>query len=339
MHTIKVVEGELSSGLNTECTRHDEKPYKSGIRSPIHHRRNAESHRGMLSPDSCSHELVLSSGEQNNFARLKPLALRCPSGEVGPLSFLRTQSARLRLRGARGEAEGHAQIPDACNASEIRKAIADSCRRTQIEKKACVLLDHWPVPVIGTGIKMRKLVLTVALAGMLLGCAAQTQATVAQQPPLQGQPMTPPAAPTPPIAAPGATRVIMLRVYVADLDRAFNFYQNVFHATVAPGMTSFRSANRGSAPQANTGVRFLNFPGGTLPMLVLIESEQSERMNGSWVLQVPNLEATLEAARANGAQLMDTDYNAPQAGMAARSSHIVDPDGNLIEVLQLGAPG
>lgn len=186
---------------------------------------------------------------------------------------------------------------------------------------------------------MRKLVLTLALAGALLGCAAQTQTTVAQQPPLQGQPMTPPASPTPPIAAPGATRVIMLRVYVADLDRALNFYQNVFHATVAPGMTSFRSANRGNAPQANTGVRFLNFTGGTLPMLVLIESEESERMNGSWVLQVPNLESTLEAARANGAQLMDTDYNAPQAGMAARSSHIVDPDGNLIEVLQLGAPG
>lgn len=178
---------------------------------------------------------------------------------------------------------------------------------------------------------MRQFLLASMSAAVLFGCAAQVQESVAQPTQPEGQPSAA-------VATPGETRVIMLRIYVADINRALNFYQSVFHATPMPGMSSFSGANRGSFKQNVTAVRFLNFPGGKLPMLVLIESPDSAKMNGSWVLQVPNVPAALEAAKANGATVLDTDYNAPQSGMAARSSHMVDPDGNLIEVLQLGSP-
>jgi predicted enzyme related to lactoylglutathione lyase len=122
-----------------------------------------------------------------------------------------------------------------------------------------------------------------------------------------------------PTAAP---RVMMLRLYVADVDRGEKFYHAVFGTTVVQRM--------------GDNVRIMIFPGGTMPGIIMIKSADEATMNGSFVMQVPDLKATLERAAANGGTLMATNFAQQVQGMAARSSHFIDPDGNIIEVLQMG---
>lgn len=128
-----------------------------------------------------------------------------------------------------------------------------------------------------------------------------------------------------PVAAPvAAARVLMLRLYVSDLDRGEKFYHEVFGTNVVQKM--------------GDKVRILNFPGGAMPGIIMIQSPEEATMNGSVVMQVPDLQAALAKAAANGGKLKDTRFAQQVEGMPARSSHFSDPDGNLIEVLQIGQP-
>lgn len=156
---------------------------------------------------------------------------------------------------------------------------------------------------------MKKMLAALALGAALLapgGCAAQAQEAA------------PAANAVGPVAG---SRVMMLRVYVSDINRASDFYHEVFGAT---GMQ-----------QMGGNVRITTLPGG-LPGIILIQSDQETTMNGSWVMQVPDLQAALERAAAHGGTLMNTQFEGQPGGMASRSSHIVDPDGNIIELLQMG---
>lgn len=157
---------------------------------------------------------------------------------------------------------------------------------------------------------MTRRFMTFGLMMVLVGCAAQAQelaAPSAQQPPA--------------VAAPASTRVMMLRVYVADIDRGVDFYHEVFGATLNQ--------------QMGGNVRIMLLP-GNLPGIILIQSPEEATMNGSWVMQVQDLQATLDRAAAHGGRLMNTHFEGQPGGMASQSSHIVDPDGNIIEVLQMG---
>jgi predicted enzyme related to lactoylglutathione lyase len=115
----------------------------------------------------------------------------------------------------------------------------------------------------------------------------------------------------------------MLRVYVSDVARSEQFYHQVIGASVIQKM--------------GDKVRIMTFPGGTMPGIILIQSPEVATMHSSFVLQVPDLKATLASAEANGGTLKNTHFEQQQAGMPAQSSHFSDPDGNLIEVLQMGA--
>jgi predicted enzyme related to lactoylglutathione lyase len=149
----------------------------------------------------------------------------------------------------------------------------------------------------------------------LVGAAMFMSATAfAQQAPASAQ-----GAPPGPVATP---RVIMLRLHVSDLARAEKFYQEVLGATVVQKMGD------------NVGI--MNFPGGVLPGLILIQSREEEHMSGSFVIQVPDLEATLASAAANGGKVMTTRFSQDIQKMPAQSRHVFDPDGNDIEVLQIG---
>lgn len=148
----------------------------------------------------------------------------------------------------------------------------------------------------------------LALAGVALGLATAS--------PSLAQPT-----PATPVASP---RVMMLRLYVGDLDRGEKFYHEVFGTTTVQRM--------------GNAVRILVFPGGALPGIIMIRSADEATMNGSFVMQVPDLQATLARAAASGGKLMDTKFAQQIDGMAARSSHFTDPDGNIVEVLQMGPP-
>lgn len=124
---------------------------------------------------------------------------------------------------------------------------------------------------------------------------------------------------TGPVATP---RIIMLRLYVNDLDRGEKFYHEVFGTTVVRKM--------------GDNVRIMNFPGGVLPGIIMIKSTQGVQMTGSFLIQVPNVQAALDLAAANGGKLRNTHFSEQVGGMPANSSHFTDPDGNVIEVFQIG---
>lgn len=142
-----------------------------------------------------------------------------------------------------------------------------------------------------------------------------------------------------PAAEPVANaRVLMLRTFVSDLDRATKFYQAVFGMT-AIAMPGFGGPRPGAAPGTapagrGGGIRILNFPGGSPGMIMIKGSGDATMMRGSYVIQVANLQAALAAAEANGGKVQTTRFTAG----AQESRHVLDPDGNDLEILQSGPP-
>ena len=146
---------------------------------------------------------------------------------------------------------------------------------------------------------MRKLCLTLSALAALTGTTAF--AAPASSPPSAAAPVTPTVAP---VVNP---RVIMIRLFVADIARGDK-------------------------------VLIMNFPGNALPGIILIQSPDEAKMNGSFVIQVANVQATIALAAANGGVPMNTRFAQQVEGMPARSTHFTDPDGNIIELLQIGGP-
>lgn len=155
-----------------------------------------------------------------------------------------------------------------------------------------------------------------------LVCLASLAAATAAQ--AQPVPSAVPAGPAPSAAGATAPRIMMLRWFVADANRAEAFYQAVL------GMKTVQKMGE--------KVRIMIFPGSSSPGLILIESPQEKVMNGSFIIQVPDLKATLDLAKGHGAKLENTDFRQQMGAAQARSSHFIDPDGNEIEVLQMSAP-
>lgn len=163
-----------------------------------------------------------------------------------------------------------------------------------------------------------------ALAGALLtSTAAFAQPAGAPPPGTTFPPVasTPGAAPVAPVAT---ARVMMLRWFVSDVARSEKFYQAVF------GMTT--------AQRMGDNIRIMIFPGGVMPGMILIQSKDENRIRGSFVAQVSDVKATLATAAANGGKLLNTQFGQNIQGQAASSSHFEDPDGNVVEVLQIGGP-
>lgn len=149
----------------------------------------------------------------------------------------------------------------------------------------------------------------------LLAAALLTPQVAAAQPVAAAPPKAPAAA---------GPRIIMLRWFVADLQRATKFYQTVFGMNVVQHM--------------GDKVNIMMFPGGSMPGLILIQSASEKEMNGSFVIQVADVKATLAKAEAAGGKLMNTRFAQKIDGVPASSSHFIDPDGNIVEVMQMGAP-
>lgn len=134
-----------------------------------------------------------------------------------------------------------------------------------------------------------------------------------------------PSATAVPLASPAqvaSPKIVMLRLYVSDIARSERFYHDVLAANVIQRMGEH--------------VRIMMFSGGAMPGIILIQSPEVATMHGSFVIQVPILKDTLALAAANGGTLKNTHFEQNMAGTPAQSSHFADPDGNLIEVLQMG---
>jgi predicted enzyme related to lactoylglutathione lyase len=68
----------------------------------------------------------------------------------------------------------------------------------------------------------------------------------------------------------------------------------------------------------------------------MIKSTATTRLKGSFVIQVPDMEGALARAAANGGKPLTTRFSQTIESMPAQSRHVIDPDGNDIEVLQIG---
>ena len=124
-----------------------------------------------------------------------------------------------------------------------------------------------------------------------------------------------------PVAGAGSGTVIMLKLHVDDIDEGASFYETVFGATVAY--------------ELGDGIRVLTMPDG--PGMILIEDDPAEAdaWNGSFLVQVPDLQAAQAQAVENGAEVQQAFEGAP-GGEQARSVDLLDPWGNQVEILQLG---
>lgn len=163
-----------------------------------------------------------------------------------------------------------------------------------------------------------------------LGIAALACGTAQAQPPAHPQvrpgatAAAPPAVAPAPVAPVATARIMMLRWFTGDIARAEAFYRIVF------GMTTVQ--------RMGDNVRIMVFPGGVTPGLILIQSNDPNRLRGSFIVQVADVQATLATAAANGGKLLNTKFGQDILGQRASSSHFEDPDGNVIEVLQIGGP-
>ncbi|MBW8784396.1 MAG: VOC family protein [Novosphingobium sp.] len=161
----------------------------------------------------------------------------------------------------------------------------------------------------------------LALAGaMMISGGASAQPTQPAPPAQPAQPAQ--RGQLTPVGPSAKPRVMMLRLFVSDLARGEAFYHEVFGTAVVQKMGD------------NVGI--LMFPGSTPPGIIMIRSTAPTVMKGSFVLQVPDLEAVLTRAAANGGKVETRRFGQDIQGMAARSRHMSDPDGNDIEVLQIG---
>lgn len=160
-----------------------------------------------------------------------------------------------------------------------------------------------------------------ALTGAMLLLAASAGAEAA--PTALPAPVT--VAPTAPPASVASARVIMLRLYTSDFANSEHFYETVFGTRLVQKMGDV--------------AHILVFPGAQGPGIILIKDANPKHRTGSFVVQTQDLAETLARAKANGAVLDNSHFTAPIQGMPAQSSRFTDPDGNLLEVLQIGKHG
>ena len=123
-------------------------------------------------------------------------------------------------------------------------------------------------------------------------------------------------------ADPNATgKILLVKLYVGNMDAGEKFYGNVFGAKVAIKLG------------ANAHV--VTFPDGGPGMVLLKKGPKDKNKVGAFIMQVPNLSASEALAVANGAKKQATFAGAP-GGQAAKSIDMLDPWGNQVEILQIG---
>jgi len=141
-------------------------------------------------------------------------------------------------------------------------------------------------------------------------------------------PTTLPIERVPPTTSSGATdaaaptgKILMVKLYVGNMDAGEKFYGNVFGAKVAIKL--------------GANAQVVTFPNGGPGLVLLKKSAKDKNKQGAFIVQVPNLDASVALALANGAKKQGTFAGAP-ASQAAKSVDTLDPWGNQVEILQIG---
>jgi predicted enzyme related to lactoylglutathione lyase len=128
----------------------------------------------------------------------------------------------------------------------------------------------------------------------------------------QTQPATPAA------AAGERPRIMIVRVFVTDMDRSERFYRTVF--------------GWGPAQAFGPGNRMFGAPSPTAPSLLLVQTREPRTNNASFALAVNDTAAVMNAAEGAGGAVQRP---ASSQGHGMPIGFITDPDGAQIEVIQL----
>ena len=141
-------------------------------------------------------------------------------------------------------------------------------------------------------------------------------------------PTTLPIVTVPPATASGSTdgaaptgKILMVKLYVGDLEAAERFYGAVFGAKLAL--------------KVGENAHIVTFPDGGPGLVLLKKNANDKKKEGAFIIQVPSLSAAQALAVANGAKEQGTFAGNP-GSQAAKSIDLLDPWGNQIEILQLG---
>ncbi len=156
--------------------------------------------------------------------------------------------------------------------------------------------------------------LVVAAVGVPSGAATTATPTTL---PIGTAPSTQPGG-TPDPAATGT--ILMIKLPVGSVPRAEKFYGAVFGAK--PGISV------GSA-------RIVTFPDGGPGLVLLKRNTKDKGRTGAFIIKVPDLDASVRLAVANGAKKQAAFAGTPNS-QAARSVDLLDPWGNQVEILQIG---
>ncbi|MBA2281031.1 MAG: VOC family protein [Actinomycetota bacterium] len=121
-------------------------------------------------------------------------------------------------------------------------------------------------------------------------------------------------------------RTLHFGLRVADRERALAFYGALGYAVV------------GTVPETGTGhLTMLKLPGDEFVTIELVhDPDRADVVAGNglshFVIQVESLDATIEAIAAHGIEVEEP--TSPAGSGEFRTTFVVDPDGNRIELVQ-----
>lgn len=127
------------------------------------------------------------------------------------------------------------------------------------------------------------------------------------------------AAQAPPVSA--EPTLMMVHVRVADMARSERFYRDVFGMSVTNAVS----------PREHV-LRFANTP-NTVSGVILLLADGSAPSNGGFLIQVPDIDATVARVVAAGGVVTRAPRESG-SGVAVRNALIRDPDGAAIELMQ-----
>jgi predicted enzyme related to lactoylglutathione lyase len=148
--------------------------------------------------------------------------------------------------------------------------------------------------------------------------AAATTTEPATTLPIETAPSTQPTGETNPAAT---GEILMIKLPVGNLPAAEKFYGNVFGAKLAISV--------------GAGAHIVTFPDGGPGLVLLKRNPKDKGKTGAFIIKVPDLDASLALALANGAKKQAAFSGAP-ANQVAHSVDTLDPWGNQVEILQIG---
>jgi predicted enzyme related to lactoylglutathione lyase len=122
-------------------------------------------------------------------------------------------------------------------------------------------------------------------------------------------------------AAAPTGKILMVKLYVDDLEAGERFYGAVFGAKLAL--------------KVGENAHIVTFPDGGPGLVLLKKTANDKKKVGAFIIQVPDLSAAQALAIANGAKEQGKFAGNP-GSQAAKSQDFLDPWGNQVEILQLG---